>query len=161
MKIRNSFVGVIALLMTGMTPVYAEDFTITVPVRLYNMVQGVGKAKVTCEVVDSQGQRIGSAYKWSTHGVNQYPAGLEEDIVLKFNANPGKDPRAATDYNCDLKIQLAWIHDQPWQTPSQTTNSMYLKAKPGTEFRVKDSGPLYKIKKMPPPLKMKPNIRMR
>ena len=43
----------------------AEDFTITVPVRVYNMVQGVGKVKVTCEVLDSKGQRIGIASKWS------------------------------------------------------------------------------------------------
>src|SRR5512136_1430401 len=92
-----------------------KDFTITVPVRLYKMVQGVGKAKVFCEVLDSQGQRIGSDYKWSTNHVNAYPKGLEEDIVLEFNANPGKDPRTATTYKCDLKLQLAWINDEPWQ----------------------------------------------
>ena len=54
------------------------------------MVQGVGKVKVTCEVLDSKGQRIGIDSKWSTHHVNAYPKGLEEDIVLKFNASPGK-----------------------------------------------------------------------
>ena len=162
MKTKNIIVGIFifAMAMTCTMPAGAEDFTITVPVRLYNMVQGVGKAKVTCEVVDSQGQRIGSAYKWSTHGVNQYPNGLEEDIVLKFNANPGKDPRDATDYRCDLKVQLAWVNDEPWQTPSQETDSMYLKAKPGTEFRVQDGGPLYQTQRAPQ-LKANPNIRMR
>ena len=124
-------------------PVAAEDFIITVPVRLYKMVQGVGKAKVTCEVLDSQGQRIAMKSNWSTNGVNQYPAGLEEDIVLKMDAYPGKDPRNATEYKCDLKIQLAWVTGEPWQTPSQDSNSMYLKPKPGTEFMVEDSGPLH------------------
>jgi predicted Rdx family selenoprotein len=119
-----------------------KDFTITVPVRLYKMVQGVGKAKVICEVLDSQGQRIGADSKWSTNHVNAYPTGLEEDIVLEFNANPGKDPRTAATYKCDLKLQLAWISGEPWQTPSQNSNSMYLKPKPGTEFRVEDSGPI-------------------
>lgn len=149
-----------AVILVGAVSAVAEDFTITVPVRLYNMVQGVGKAKVTCEVVDSQNQRIGIASKWSTHHVNQYPTGLEEDIVLKFNASPGKDPRNATDYKCDLKLQLAWINDEPWQTPSQNTNSMYLKPKPGTEFRVEDSGPLYKTKKLPK-LEVNPKMRLR
>ena len=136
----------------------AEDFVITVPVRMYNMVQGVGKVKVTCSVLDNQGQRIGAAYKWSTHGVNQYSTGLEEDVVLKFNAASGKDPRDATDYKCDLKVQLAWVSGEPWQTPSPDSNSMYLKPKPGTEFRVEDSGPLYVQRKIPK-LKVDPRVR--
>ena len=127
----------------------ASDFTVTVPVRLYKMVQGVGKAKVFCEVVDSQGQRIGSAAKWSTNSVNQFPAGLVEDIVLQINANPGKDPRNATNYKCDLKIQLAWISSEPWQTPSQNSSSMFLKPKPGTPFKVEDSGTINQIKYAP------------
>ena len=138
----------------------AKGFTITVPVRLYNMVQGVGKAKVTCEVLDDQGERIGTASKWSTHHVNQYPTGLEEDIVLEFDASPGKGPRNATSYKCDLKVQLPWVHDEPWQTPSQNTNSMYLKAKPGTEFRVEDSGHLYKAKAIQKP-DVSPKMRLK
>jgi hypothetical protein len=138
----------------------AEDFTIIVPVRLYNMLQGVGKAKVTCEVLDSKGQRIGSHSMWSTHHVNMYPAGLEEDIVLKFNANPGKDPRDATHYKCDLKLQLPWIAGQPWQAPSHDSTSSYLKPKPGTEFRVEDSGPLYETQDAPKPDR-KPKRRIR
>jgi hypothetical protein len=138
-----------AFVLASAASAAAADFTITVPVRLYNMVQGVGKAKVTCEVVDSQGQRIGVASKWSNNHVNQYPTGLEEDIVLEFNASPGKDPRNATSYKCDLKLQLAWINDEPWQTPSQNSNNTYLKPKPGTEFRVEDSGPLYKTQPIP------------
>jgi hypothetical protein len=149
-----------AVTLVAAAPAAAEDFTITVPVRLYNMVQGVGKAKVSCEVVDSQGQRIGVASTWSTHHVNQYPTGLEEDIVLKFNASPGKDPRNATDYKCDLKLLLSWINDEPWQTPSQNTNSMYLKPKPDTEFRVEDSGPLYQTQNVPK-LNITPKKRIR
>ena len=137
-----------------------KDFTITVPVRLYKMVQGVGKAKVICEVLDSQGQRIGSASKWSANHVNAYPTGLEEDIVLEFNANPGKDPRNATAYKCDLKLQLAWINDEPWQTPSQNSNSMYLKPKPGTEFRVEDSGPINQVPNIQK-LDINPKIKLR
>lgn len=120
----------------------AEDFIITVPVRLYNIAQGVGKAKVTCEVVDRKGQRIGAAAKWSSHEVNQSPDGLEEDIVLKFNANPGKDPGKAVKYKCDLKLQLAGVENEPWQTPSRNSDNPHLKPKQGTEFRVEDSGPL-------------------
>lgn len=136
----------------------AEDFIITVPVRMYNMVQGVGKVKVTCKVLDNQGQTIGAGYKWSTHGVNHYVTGLEEDIVLKFNASSGKDPRDATDYKCDLKVQLAWVTGEPWQTPSPDSNSMYLKPKPGTEFRVEDSGPLY-VQSNIPKLKIDPRVK--
>jgi hypothetical protein len=157
-KLAGCFVFIVVLAVAASAA--AEDFTITAPVRLYNMVQGVGKAKVTCEVVDSQGQRIGSSYKWSTNGVNQYPTGLEEDIVLKFNANPGKDPRDATDYKCDLKLQLAWINNEPWQTPSQNTNNMYLKPKPSTEFRVEDAGPLYGSTNIPK-IKVNPKVRLR
>ena len=149
-----------AVLLFAAGEASAKDFTITVPVRLYNMVQGVGKAKVTCEVLDDQGERIGTASKWSTHHVNQYPTGLEEDIVLEFDASPGKDPRNATSYKCDLKVQLPWVHDEPWQTPSQNTDSMYLKAKPGTEFRVEDSGPLYKAKAIQKP-DVSPKMRLK
>jgi len=138
----SCFLG--AVVLAAAAEALAEDFTITVPVRVYNMQQGVGKVKVSCEVIDSQGQRIGIASKWSTHAVNQFPAGLEEDIVLKFNAISGKDPRMATDYKCDLKIQLPWISGEPWQTPSLTASSSYLRPKPDTEFRVEDTGPLYK-----------------
>jgi hypothetical protein len=149
-----------AFVMVSAASAADKDFTITVPVRLYKMVQGVGKAKVFCEVLDSQGQRIGSDYKWSTNHVNAYPKGLEEDIVLEFNANPGKDPRTATTYKCDLKVQLAWIHDEPWQTPSQNSNSMFLKPKPDTEFRVEDSGPIHQAPSIQK-LDINPKIRLR
>lgn len=149
-----------SITLVAAAPVAAEDFIITVPVRLYKMVQGVGAAKVTCEVLDSQGQRIAMKSNWSTNNVNHYPAGLEEDIVLKMDAYPGKDPRTATDYKCDLKIQLAWITGEPWQTPSQNSNSMFLKPKPGTEFRVVDSGPLYKTQ-LVPKFKIAPQKRFR
>lgn len=157
---RTMIAGCLLCTLVMASAAAAADFTITVPVRLYKMVQGVGKAKVICEVLDSQGQRIGSDYKWSTNHVNAYPKGLEEDIVLEFNANPGKDPRTAVSYKCDLKLQLAWINDEPWQTPTQDTNSMYLKPKPGTEFRVEDSGPLPQPPNMQKPT-MNPKIKMR
>ena len=149
-----------AFVMVSSASAADKDFTITVPVRLYKMVQGVGKVKVICEVLDSQGQRIGSASKWSTNHVNAYPTGLEEDIVLEFNANPGKDPRTATAYKCELKLQLAWINDEPWQTPSQSSNSMYLKPKPGTEFRVEDSGPIHQAPNIQK-LGINPKIKLR
>ena len=162
MKNKTTIAGCLLcmFIMASAASAAEKDFTITVPIRLYKMVQGVGKAKVTCEVLDSQGQRIGSSSKWSSNHVNAYPKGLEEDIVLEFNANPGKDPRNATTYKCDLKIQLAWIKDQPWQTPSQDANNMFLKPKPGTEFRVEDSGPIYQasnIKKQ----SIDPKVRLR
>ncbi|MFC1845100.1 hypothetical protein ACFLZ5_09975 [Thermodesulfobacteriota bacterium] len=162
MKNRKMIVScfLFAVTLVAAAPVDAEDFIITVPVRLYKMVQGVGAAKVTCEVLDSQGQRISMKSNWSTNNVNHYPAGLEEDIVLKMDAYPGKDPRTATDYKCDLKIQLAWVTGEPWQTPSQDSNSMYLKPKPGTEFRVEDSGPLHKTS-YAPKIKRTPLKRLR
>ena len=133
---------------------FAYHFNIKVPVRLYKTVQGVGKAKVFCEALTDSNVRIGSNYKWSNKHANTYGNGnLSEDILIQFNANPGKDPNDATKYKCDLKIQLAWA-SPPFQTPSQTTNSMYLKAKPGTPFKVEVSGPLYKnFKKMAPQIK--------
>lgn len=138
---------------------HAADFNIKVPVRMYNMVQGVGKVKVTCEIMDAQGKRIAMASKWSQHGVNQYPAGLEEDITVSMNAYNDKDPRTAAQYVCDLKIQTAWVQDQPWQTPSKDSASMFLKPKPGTEFRVKTSGSLYATGK--PIAPTKPHIKLK
>jgi hypothetical protein len=137
----------IALLIGTSYPAAAEDFVITVPVHVYKAVQGVGKVKVFCEVLDENEQRIGSQWNITTKHVNAIPGKLEEDVVLAFNANPGKDPRAATHYKCDMKLQIAWNTGQPWMTPGPGKGS-YLEPKPGTPFRVEDSGPLYPQSKM-------------
>lgn len=138
----------IALIAAFSLPSMAEDFEITVPVKVYKIRQGVGKVKVFCEVLDKDNQRIGSQWTLTNKHVNYYPTGLEEDVLLKFNANPGKDPRAAVSYHCDMKLQIAWNTGEPWLTPGPGKGS-YLEPKPGTEFRVEDSGPLYKTKLQP------------
>jgi hypothetical protein len=136
-----------ALLIGSAYPAAAEDFVITVPVHIYKAVQGVGKVKVFCEVLDDNEQRIGSQWNITNKHVNAIPGRLEEDVVLAFNANPGKVPRAATHYKCDMKLQIAWNTDQPWMTPGAGKGS-YLEPKPGTPFKVEDSGPLYAQSKL-------------
>jgi len=122
-------------------PVYPAQFNLTVPVRLYSLYQGVSRAKVLCEVLTSSQERVGWAEKWSTGNANA-AGNLSENILISFDALPGKNPRDAVSYKCSLYILLGWIQGQPWQQPSQDTSSPYSKAKPGTEFRIVVSGPI-------------------
>jgi len=146
-------------------PVYSENFNITVPIRLYKLVQGVGKAQVRCEVLSSSNERIGAKTQWSNHNTNS-AGDLVEDLPVKFDAYPGKNPRDAVSYTCSLYLLLSWIQGEPWQVPSTDTASPYLRAKPGTEFRAVVTGPLPpadiqqqgQIKAIPKPLPEKQGV---
>lgn len=72
--INRQFLATVFLLAP--TLAFSADFNIKVPLRMYNMVQGVGKVKVTCEILDAQGPRVSMASKWSAHHVNYTASGL-------------------------------------------------------------------------------------
>ncbi|HEV8585698.1 MAG TPA: hypothetical protein VGT02_12075 [Methylomirabilota bacterium] len=136
--------GAAAALLATLAPgqAAAEDFSLNVPVRVSSLVPGIRGGLVACVVgpmsiaavqrpVTHAGERVG-------FGVEPFPIdasrGFAGTVTVAFDADPGKDPAAATHYKCWL--QLTANPDAPGAVgvPGVDANDPVLLPRPGTPF---------------------------
>ncbi len=107
------------------------DFTIAVPVRLFNLMSSVTAGEVACSVGTSLDE-IGRGT--ASFSIDTASGGFQSDVVVRFNALPGKNSADAKYYSCNLSLKsnLGWLQFQ------------YLRpiAKPGTPFTIFVKGDL-------------------
>ncbi len=93
-------------------PTFAEDFTVTVPIQIKTMPVAYTRGMVQC----SADPPAGSGY---TIGMHQFffdivGGNYTNTAVIKFNADPGRDPGQATSIGCGLWLSTAsgntWVH---------------------------------------------------
>jgi hypothetical protein len=105
----NTFVrtALAALLLSGASTVRAEDFNFTVPVQVSNLPPNVEELTIVCAALTPVGVR-GSATATNLETVGSAAVRVaiaggayRNDVAVRVNASPGKDPRAATHYRCE------------------------------------------------------------
>ncbi len=139
MRIRRSVLSVTALLiLAGVQTVSAEDFTITVPVRVSSLLAAAPEINVACAVGagdTSTANRIGEGMKTvAVDGSGNYSGNVE----VKFNASAGRDPFAATHYACYLRLMIGGST----VSPSATASNAAAQPKAGTTLTAISSGTL-------------------
>lgn len=89
------------LALLGAVPSYAEDFTITVPIRVSNLPPSIEAALVACSVSSTNRETrdigIGHAPRVEIRG-----GAFNGSAAVRFNAAPGQDPGRATHYACAI-----------------------------------------------------------
>ena len=147
MKLKKMLAGqllVLALAFPHM--VWAEDFTISVPVKFSNIHEDVDKIKVLCvakSILENGFPTIlgnGSVEEDVPENGN-----LKQTITVKFNASTGKNPADAKSYECSLFVVKATSESN--FRPSNYGNCTNPKAdwfcaKAGTTLKVNSSGPI-------------------
>lgn len=81
-------------------PVLAEDFEFSIPVKLSNLMPTVNDVLIQCQVMDEDEVIIG---KGEMH-ISPVDGAYNENVMLKFNADPGMNPQAATNYKCTMRL---------------------------------------------------------
>ena len=118
---------IIAVFTTGViAAAHAEDFILTVPLRLNNLHSEVGSVRVFCQARSASGTIIGG---WNTI-VPVGPAGnVSQDVIVSFNALPNRLASDATNYRCWFDLQSKG--DSLYYEPNYGT-TVFNKSKPGT-----------------------------
>src|SRR5690242_12552087 len=91
-------VGVLALPLAG----NAEDFNFVVPVQIDNLPPEVDVVNLVC-LVYGGGVEIGQGGATPT-SMRLVGGAFHGDVTVSFNAYSGRDPHAATDYECNLSF---------------------------------------------------------
>ncbi|HEX3064660.1 MAG TPA: hypothetical protein VHQ39_04230 [Dongiaceae bacterium] len=96
--VSSCIVGVLAVPVTG----NAEDFNFVVPVQIDNLPPEVDFAGLGCQVYGG-GVEIGQGGAPVT-SIRLVAGAFHGDVAVSFNAYSGRDPHAATDYECNLSF---------------------------------------------------------
>jgi zona occludens toxin (predicted ATPase) len=97
---KNAFRPALAFaLFLGASSARAEDFNFTVPVQASNLPPNVEGLTVVCAALARGDVGLGAIGGASVR-VAVTGGAYRDDVVVRFNANPGKDPRLATRYQC-------------------------------------------------------------
>lgn len=137
----------VAVLLSA-APARAFDFELIVPVRLQSLDRGIAQGKVTCTVYAELDQRVIGG-KYVVFPVNTFTGEFERDLVLRFDALPGKNPALASHYRCSLALLVPWANPA-WQSPEAARDES-LRPREGTAFTPIVSGPLPEAGSAPPP----------
>jgi hypothetical protein len=101
------------LALAGAQSARAEDFSISVPVRVTNLLPTVTMGVVACVAGP---QSVAAAARPNPHAADRIGSGAETfrvdresrgfvgTVVVSFDADPGKDVVAATHYKCWLQL---------------------------------------------------------
>lgn len=117
--VRRNKAGALFWIMTGFvfaplfpSPSFAEDFTFNVPVELKNLPATITKGYVQCLVYNADNS-------YGIGGTNYYfdivAGNYVNTVVVKFNADPGRDPKKAAGWGCALflKDQNSGVFQRP------------------------------------------------
>jgi hypothetical protein len=107
----NVRVALAAALWACAAGAHAEDFNITVPVSFSRLAPEIEVLEISCTTM-SRDQVIG-------HGraapIRLSGGGYSGNVVVRFNATTGMDPRAATHYRCQPSLRA--LKGTPFYVP--------------------------------------------
>ncbi len=117
----------------------AKHFTLTVPVEVHSLLSGIQRVNVDCSVATTEGMTdivgLGGAYK----DIDTSTGNFTGNVVVAFDAQPGKDPASATFYKCWLTL---YAGPTATMQPSAGAMSPAFRPKPGTSFVPEVTGPV-------------------
>jgi hypothetical protein len=121
------------------SPALADDFTISVPVEVSNLMPQIGKVGVHCSVLDSKQSQLGAG--WSPLVAVDAKGNYKGTLIAKITANPGVAAQAKT-YRCTLA--LAFPDGKLYATDLTVSPAPddLGKPKPGTPFVPAVTGPV-------------------
>ena len=82
------------------TPVLAEDFEFSIPIKLSNLMPMVNDVLIQCQVMDEDEVILG---RGEQH-IKPVDGSFNETILMKFDADPGMNPQAASLYKCSMRL---------------------------------------------------------
>lgn len=124
----QSFLAIAAVVLSFASgPVWAADFTITVPVALANLPPDSRTGHMSCQVRTSpvgapRSGTVGSGRGFSNFTISG--GAYNGDVTVAVNADPGVDPATVTHYSCGLSF-VATLRGRDQQF------AYYLSAAPG------------------------------
>ena len=130
----------LALTLVGTGMARAEDFTLTVPVHLSNLVPAIASGRIECIVTSgtpiSQDNKVGEGTTPFT--IDSSTGKFDQNVVVRFNATSGRNPAMATYYWCAFHLISTnppgdfsygyGVPATPWTAPGPFTT------KPGAPF---------------------------
>lgn len=90
------------LTLLGAAPAYAEDFTITVPIRVSNLPPSIEAALIYCAVSSTNRATRDIGLGHASPRVEIRSGAFSGSATVRFNAAPGQDPGRATHYECGV-----------------------------------------------------------
>jgi len=82
----------------------AEDFTITVPVQLRNLPPSIERMMILCYVATGGPGTISHPVGTGDGQIAVSNGEFTGEAVIRFNADPGRDPATGTHYNCRASL---------------------------------------------------------
>lgn len=103
----------------GVAKADGEQFTFTVPVRLTRVDPSVNRGRVLCKVYSGPGRTAADVVGRGWNPEFDIPANGEYsgEVVVRFNADQGKDPSSAREYVCSILLRHPSVMDN-WQVPT-------------------------------------------
>jgi hypothetical protein len=143
MKLKKILAGhLLALVLALPNMALAEDFTINLGINASKLDETVRALSTICVVRNSEAGKIGSTSK--VIDVNA-DGTLKTNFAVKFNADSGKNPAEATNFNCKLSFvvgsQASSVLAADDPACKQAANQFKC-AKPGTKLVTEFNGPI-------------------
>ena len=126
-----------------------RDFRLVVPVRLTKLMPAITGGVVVCVVgppsiaADSRplphsAERVGVGV--STFSVDQKSRGFSGEVVVAFDAEPGKEPAVATHYKCWLQLDTGTDASSATGVPRADASELHLVPRPDAPSSVVVTG---------------------
>jgi hypothetical protein len=121
-------------------PTYAEQFNLTIPVKLDHLMPTVKAIKVECRVYQAKPAdwmgMTGLVAAWSQDFPVDANGNVNQTVQAKFDANPAANPQDGKYYQCDFRLLVGQYYLWPDPVSAQDVT----KPKPGTPFLAKQEG---------------------
>jgi hypothetical protein len=148
--IRLARLALTLLALSAPAAAAAEDFNLSVPVRVSSLVPGVTGGIVACVVGPVS---IAAVQRPTTHGGDRVGFGVEPfkidggrgfvgTVTVAFDADTGKDPTVATHYKCWLQLTANPDFPGAAGVPRADSADPVLLPRPGTSFSQVTTGEL-------------------
>lgn len=121
-------------------PAYAEQFNLSIPVKLDHLLPTIKDVLVECRVYKAKPaswlDSTGMVASWTTHLTPDASGAVNQVVQAKFDPNPAANPQDGKYYQCDFRLLVGsyWL----WPDPNSTQD--VVKPKAGTPFLGKQEG---------------------
>lgn len=140
-KLATLFTLVAGLSLAAIGAARAEDFTLTVPVRLNSLHPLITGAAINCGVGTASDHVNDVGLGSAQISIDPNSGNFSQNVVIRFNATTGRDPSTATAYRCVIFLSgsgFGGFTSNPGCSSCPITN----RAKAGTPFTPSVSGSL-------------------
>jgi hypothetical protein len=141
---------VLALTLVGTGIAHAEDFALTVPVHLSYLMPPIQSGRIECLTASGSAlnpqNMIGQGFIPFT--IDSSTGRFDQNVVVRFNAESGKNPATATHYFCRFILSFTQANGIPrsfvygWGSPATPETTGPFATKPGAPFVPWVTGPL-------------------